>query len=119
MIDRCEGELKGSVDLCKECQLPESRGRIGRAHQRLADQNTLHTELAEGNRFESLLPLLDGLPAHSVLCSHGDLIPALIDALAWRGMHVSGEPDWRKGSMWVIDRDGDEFVRAVAVPPPS
>jgi 8-oxo-dGTP diphosphatase len=75
--------------------------------------------LGEGQRASAALELLAALPDYSVLCSHGDLIPALIDALAWRGMHVMGEPDWRKGSMWVIDRDGDEFVRAVAVPPPS
>jgi hypothetical protein len=32
---------------------------------------------------------------------------------------VDGEPDWRKGSIWLLDRDGDEFVRGVALPPPA
>ncbi len=75
--------------------------------------------LAEGNPAGRLLELLAALPDHTVLCSHGDLIPATIEALARRGMVVDGEPDWRKGATWIIERDGDEFVRASATPPPS
>ena len=75
--------------------------------------------LAEGNPAGRAIELLAALPDHAVLCSHGDLIPAVIEALARRGMVVDGEPDWRKGATWIIDRDGDEFVRASATPPPS
>jgi phosphohistidine phosphatase SixA len=75
--------------------------------------------LAEGHAVAEVLELLVALPDHAVLCSHGDLIPAVIEALARRGMVVDGEPDWRKGATWVIERDGDEFVRASALPPPS
>jgi phosphohistidine phosphatase SixA len=75
--------------------------------------------LAEGEPAWRVVELLAALPDDSVLCSHGDIIPAVIDALASRGMAVDGEPDWRKGVTWVLERDGDEFVRAHAVPPPS
>ena len=75
--------------------------------------------LAEGFAVTAVLELLAALPDHAVLCSHGDLIPAVIEALARRGMVVDGEPDWRKGATWVLERDGDEFVRASAIPPPS
>jgi phosphohistidine phosphatase SixA len=75
--------------------------------------------LAEGHAAGAVLELMAALPDYAVLCSHGDLIPAVIDALARRGMVVDGEPDWRKGATWVLDRDGDEFVRANAMPPPG
>jgi phosphohistidine phosphatase SixA len=88
--------------------------------ERLSIAIEQHTELAEGNRFESLLPLLDGLPAHSVLCSHGDVIPSIIDALIRRGMTVDGRADTRKASMWVIERDADgSWTRGHAEPPPD
>ena len=35
------------------------------------------------------------------------------------GMALEGEPDYRKGATWVIERDGDEFMRARATPPPT
>jgi 8-oxo-dGTP diphosphatase len=76
-------------------------------------------ELAEGHGINRVVELLASLPDHGVACSHGDIIPAVIDALVRQGMQVEGEPDWRKGATWVLDRDGDEFVRAKALPPPA
>jgi phosphohistidine phosphatase SixA len=75
--------------------------------------------LAEGHAVGTALELLTALAEHSVVCSHGDLIPAVVEALARRGMEIATEPDWRKGSVWVIERDGDEFVLGRAVAPPS
>jgi phosphohistidine phosphatase SixA len=74
--------------------------------------------LAEGKSATAVIELLTALPEDSVLCSHGDVIPAVIDELASRGMAIEGDPDWRKGATWVLERDGDEFVRAHALPPP-
>ena len=73
--------------------------------------------LEEGNRGAYVVELLAVLPEHSVVCSHGDVILAVVDELVRHGMAVDGEPDWRKGSTWVLERDGDEFVRARAIPP--
>jgi 8-oxo-dGTP diphosphatase len=75
--------------------------------------------LAEGQSASQVLELLAALPDHTVLCSHGDVIPAVIDELAARGALIDGEPDWRKASTWVLERDGDEFVHAFALPPPA
>ena len=75
--------------------------------------------LAEGESAVAVVELLTALPDDSVLCTHGDIIPAVIDVLAFHGMAVDGEPDWRKGAMWVLEREGDEFVRAHALPPPQ
>jgi phosphohistidine phosphatase SixA len=77
-----------------------------------------HEALAEGHTVNAAIELLVSLPDHAVVCSHGDVIPAVVDALVRQGMQVQGEPDWRKGVVWVLERDGDEFVRAVALPPP-
>lgn len=75
--------------------------------------------LAEGDRFEPVIALLDRLPDGSVLCSHGDLIPATIDALMRRGMRIDGPADHRKAARWEIERNGHEISHARAVPPPD
>ncbi len=74
--------------------------------------------LAEGQPFEPVLDLLAALPDHAVLCSHGDLIPDTMHALARRGMVLDGEPDWRKGVTWVLERNGGHIVRARVIAPP-
>lgn len=66
--------------------------------------------LAEGMPFEPVLALFDQLPEGSVLCSHGDVIPDVIQALARRGLEVRGEPRWNKGSVWVLQRCGGEWT---------
>jgi 8-oxo-dGTP diphosphatase len=75
--------------------------------------------LAEEQPFAPVLELLAELPDHSVLCSHGDIVQDVIEALVRRGTTIVGEPDWRKGARWELARDGDHIVRARAVPPPE
>jgi phosphohistidine phosphatase SixA len=74
-------------------------------------------DLTEATSFEPALQLIATVADHTVLCSHGDLIPDVIEALARRGMIVDGQPDWRKGSTWVLERTDGQVVRAHAVPP--
>ncbi len=77
-------------------------------------------ELAEGRPWEDALALLDRVPASTVLCTHGDLIPALIAALERRGAEIRTAPDWRKGATWVLERDAaGRIVAASAWPPPA
>jgi 8-oxo-dGTP diphosphatase len=68
--------------------------------------------LGEAQPFEPVLDLLATLPDESVLCSHGDLIPDVIDALIRRGTHLQGAPSWKKGSVWVLDRVDGAIVTA-------
>jgi 8-oxo-dGTP diphosphatase len=76
--------------------------------------------LTEGAGFEGVLALLASLPDGSVLCSHGDVIPATIEALVRRGCRVIDEPDWRKASVWLLRRNDDgSFSEATAWPPPT
>ncbi|NQY55612.1 MAG: histidine phosphatase family protein [Ilumatobacteraceae bacterium] len=75
--------------------------------------------LFEGGNVLPVLDLLDELPHRSVLCSHGDIIPGTVMALERRGMEITGVPDWRKASVWVLRRKGDGYDRGKSWPPPS
>ncbi|MDQ3739129.1 MAG: histidine phosphatase family protein [Actinomycetota bacterium] len=75
--------------------------------------------LREGAAFDDTLRLLGGLPDGAVCCSHGDVIPETIAGLHRRGMRVDAEPVWSKGSVWLLERDGDEFTMADLWPPPD
>jgi 8-oxo-dGTP diphosphatase len=75
--------------------------------------------LHEGEPFEPVLDLLTEVGSRAVLCSHGDIIPAVIQALARRGMEVQSRPDWRKGSIWVLKRKGERITKGKVWPPPS
>ncbi len=60
------------------------------------------------------------MPDGAVLCSHGDVIGEVIDALVRRGCELTSPPDWRKGSTWVLRRDDDgTFTSARCWPPPD
>lgn len=75
--------------------------------------------LCEDEPFEPVLDLLRELPAGSVMCTHGDIIPAVTQALVRRGMKMNTPPDWRKSAVWVLKRNkkGD-IVNATVRPPP-
>jgi 8-oxo-dGTP diphosphatase len=75
--------------------------------------------LAERSSFEHVVELLEQVPDHTVLCSHGDVIPDTIAALFRRGMEVVSPVDWRKGATWVIHRTTDGFSFAEVWPPPG
>lgn len=77
--------------------------------------------LAEGGTFEASLELLGDVGDGAVLCSHGDVIPDLIQALARRGTKLVTPPDWRKATIWVLDAPDDDGTVATAAvePPPS
>lgn len=75
--------------------------------------------LCEDEPFEPVLDLLREVPIRSVLSTHGDIIPATMQALMRRGMKLNSPADWRKASVWVLKRNkkGD-IVRANVWPPP-
>ena len=77
-------------------------------------------ELAEGLDFNAVVELLERLPEQSVLCSHGDVIPAVVRALQWRGLVLDGPTDTRKAAIWVLERVGrDCWARASVIAPPK
>lgn len=72
---------------------------------------TVDSRLQEGGNFEPVLELIDEVPDGSVLCSHGDIIPAVIQALHRRGMELQTPPDWRKASIWVLRRKDSRITK--------
>jgi len=90
----------------------------------LADQRGFpiepRDELREGAPLSGVLGLLDELRSiPSVLCGHGDLIPAVVEHLEAHGAVVGPERGWKKGSVWVLEREGGLVVRATYIPPPE
>ena len=76
--------------------------------------------LAEDMPFKPLLELMQETADGSVLCSHGDMIPDVMAALERRGCAITTEPNWKKGAVWVLERNKKgRFVSAAAWPPPT
>lgn len=77
-------------------------------------------DLAEGagpKEIDRLLEAAGG--ADIVLCSHGDVIPALLERLQWMGVPFPDHQPCKKASTWVIGHDGTDFTDATYVPPPA
>jgi 8-oxo-dGTP diphosphatase len=75
--------------------------------------------LAEGYNRDGALELISTLPNGSVLCSHGDVIPDVMAALQRRRTEIIGDPDWRKGTVWVLEREDGEINQASVWAPPA
>lgn len=91
--------------------------------QPLADKLDLEVidepRLFEDEPFEPVLELLEEVPDGAVLCSHGDIIPAVVQALHRRGMELDTPADWRKGSVWVLKRTKGRITKGKVWPPPG
>jgi 8-oxo-dGTP diphosphatase len=75
--------------------------------------------LLEGEPFEPVLELIAEVDDASVLCTHGDIVPAVIQALQRRGMEIQTPADWRKASVWVLRRKADRITKGKVWPPPG
>ena len=75
--------------------------------------------LVEYGDIKNMIEVAEEVADSSVLSSHGDMIPELIKTLVRRGMKIESKPDWRKGSVWVIERTKRGFESAVAWPAPQ
>ena len=76
--------------------------------------------LSEGRSYVGVLELFETSPDATAVCSHGDVIPETIAALQRRGCEITTPPDWRKASVWVLERDAaGDIVTAEAWPPPE
>jgi 8-oxo-dGTP diphosphatase len=76
--------------------------------------------LAEAQPFEPMLALMERTAGGSVLCSHGDMIPDMIAGLQRRGCEILTAPHWKKGSVWMLERDANgAFLTAESWPAPG
>jgi 8-oxo-dGTP diphosphatase len=76
--------------------------------------------LAEGTGADGALRLADELSGTGgVLCSHGDVIPDVLDALVRDGVKLRDGLRWQKASTWVLSRDGGRLAKGRYLPPPA
>lgn len=76
--------------------------------------------LAEGASVpaaRALVGVLASAGADAVLCSHGDVIPDLLDVLSDEDVPLVGKRAVAKGSVWRLDARDGRIVRGVYVPP--
>ena len=55
----------------------------------------------------------------AVLCSHGDVIPDLLEHLLAHGTKLKGELRWQKASTWILTWEGKHLTKGRYVPPPA
>ena len=82
---------------------------------RLAILIELHEALAEGAAATgayNLVRQLAGVDTNVVLCSHGDVIPTLLDDLARDGVQLGQQRGCAKGSIWQLDIEAGTVVGA-------
>jgi 8-oxo-dGTP diphosphatase len=74
-------------------------------------------ELAEGGNAEDVWAWASGLKEPTVICSHGDLIPAMIQLAEREGAELPATRECRKGSVWRLERRAGLVVSATYLPP--
>ena len=78
--------------------------------------------LTEGARPGDVLELLRAeapVDGDLVLCSHGDLIPEVLNRLLRDGMTVVGARGCEKGSIWSLETKGRDIVRGTYLASPE
>ncbi|HEX7166086.1 MAG TPA: phosphoglycerate mutase family protein [Acidimicrobiales bacterium] len=73
--------------------------------------------LFEGQQAAGLA--LADVAEHVVLCSHGDVLPALLGALAGHLDGVPDDPPYAKGATWLVEREGGRVTAARYLAPPA
>jgi broad specificity phosphatase PhoE len=75
--------------------------------------------LAVGAEADAVLALISSMPDVTALCSHGDVIPTLLECLAAQGLLSPSAIRCAKGSTWVLERTGGQLTSARYLPAPS
>ncbi|MEZ5245348.1 MAG: phosphoglycerate mutase family protein [Acidimicrobiales bacterium] len=81
----------------------------------------IRAELTEGASPNALLELLReeaGVKGDLVMCSHGDLIPEVLNRLLRDGMSVLGARGCEKGSIWELETRGRDITQGRYTPTP-
>jgi phosphohistidine phosphatase SixA len=114
-------ELFDGVPLARLLAGPDLRCR--QTLEPLAAQRVLPLELdprlAAGRSVTGALALLEEIGDEGVvLCSHGDVIPRVIERLRRDGLRLERELVCEKGSVWIVEARAGRSARARYVSPP-
>jgi broad specificity phosphatase PhoE len=75
--------------------------------------------LGEGGDLDAVFAIVrKHIGTGAVLCSHGDIIPAVLESLAASGIDLGPDPRCPKGCTWVLDAAGGSEVTGVRYLPP-
>ncbi len=87
--------------------------------ERCGGEVEVEKRLTEYEPVQPVIELLREVDDRTVMCSHGDIIPAVITALTKLGTDLRTPTDWRKASVWVLKRNRKgNIVHATVWPPP-
>ena len=76
--------------------------------------------LGEGGDLDAVLTIVrKHMLAGALLCSHGDVIPAVLASLAAGGVDIGKDPRCPKGCTWVLEAPGGVDVTSVRYLPPA
>lgn len=79
-----------------------------------------HKDLAEGSTYEAVALVRSLVGTSAAMCSHGDVIPRVLEHFVVHdGVDLGHDPRWAKASTWVLEDDGERFVKAFYIPPPT
>jgi 8-oxo-dGTP diphosphatase len=88
--------------------------------QRLGVDVEADPRLSEGQGSAGALAVAKEVSDTSaVLCSHGDVIPDLLEALLASGTKLKDDLRWQKASTWVLTWDGEQLAKGKYVSPPA
>lgn len=88
------------------------------AHRRLPVE--LSDALAEGAAVIDAIRLVEKVSdRHTVLCTHGDVIEAVLDHLRAQGVPLKGGRRFAKGSTWVLHVEAGDIRSGRYEPPPD
>jgi hypothetical protein len=74
--------------------------------------------LAEGSGLAALALVRKVAQEKIAICTHGDVIPDILVALADEDhLDLGARPRQAKGSVWILDAEKGRFVKAVYLPP--
>lgn len=76
--------------------------------------------LAEGPDVDAAMALVEALAGYNaVLCSHGDVIPAVMNRLARSGLELESDIHCAKASVWEVEVERGRFTTGDYIPPPQ
>jgi 8-oxo-dGTP diphosphatase len=76
--------------------------------------------LAQGSTVQDTMALLDELStAPSVVCSHREVIPGVLEHIEALGARLQGPRECKKGSVWALERRDGRVTLARYLPPPD
>jgi phosphohistidine phosphatase SixA len=81
-----------------------------------------HPALVEGAATAATVDLIGSAasgPGDVVLCTHGDVLPPVLEALSRQGADLDEPDKTAKGSTWVLEVEEGEVVRGRYLAPPA